>query len=127
VHGADGMDEITTTGETAVVEQKGGEVKAYTLTPEDFGLERVAPGTLSLPDRDHSVRMAEAFLRGEAPRPHEDLVLLNAGAVIYLGGKAGSLAEGLSVARDTLHSGAARRKAEEVAAYTQSKRVTSDA
>ncbi|HEX9841743.1 MAG TPA: anthranilate phosphoribosyltransferase [bacterium] len=118
VHGADGMDEITISGETHVVEQKAGIVREYTLEPEEFGIERVETTRLTLPDKATAIRMAQAFLVGEAPKPHENLVLLNAGAGLYVAGKAPSITEGLELARQTLHSGAARKKLEQVVAYT---------
>jgi anthranilate phosphoribosyltransferase len=122
VHGHDGMDEITTTGETYAAEQQGGRIREFVLTPEEFGMGRVPIGQLVLADKPAAIRMARAFLAGEAPKPHEDLVLLNAGAGIYLGGKADSIQEGVSLAREAVHSGAARKLAEKVAAYTQAKR-----
>lgn len=121
VHGADGMDEITTTGETSVVEQRAGAVKEYTLTPAQFGIERAAPARLTMPDKAGAIAMAKAVLAGDAPRVHEDLVVLNAGAGLYLGGKAKTIAEGVELARSTLRSGAALKLTERVAAYTQSK------
>lgn len=121
VHGADGMDEITTTGETQVVEQRAGVVREYVLTPEQFGMARVPVGQLALADKAESIRMAQAVLRAEAPRPHEDLVVLNAGAGLYLGGKVAGIAAGIELARQTLRSGAARKLTERVAAYTQAK------
>jgi anthranilate phosphoribosyltransferase len=123
VHGHDGMDEITITGETHVMEQEKGKVREYTLQPEDFGIERVELGELTIPDKESSIRLADAFLRGQAPKPHENLVLLNAGAGIYVAGKAPSIQAGLEMAREALRSGAARRVLEKVVAYTQSKKI----
>ncbi|MCZ6556931.1 MAG: anthranilate phosphoribosyltransferase [SAR324 cluster bacterium] len=122
VHGKDGMDEITNTGETTVVEQMDGKIAEYELTPENFGIERVTHEQLAMPDKEAAIRMGEAVLKGEAPGPHEDLVLLNAAATIYLGGKAASIEEGLKTAREVLRSGAAWQVVERVAAYTQSKK-----
>ena len=123
VHGKDGMDEITTTGETQVVEQKEGKIQEYELRPEDFGMERVTLKTLSLPDKEAAIAMGRDVLAGKAPRHHEELVLLNAGATIYLGGKASSVKEGIEVARETLKSGAAQKLVQRVAEYTQSKKA----
>jgi anthranilate phosphoribosyltransferase len=72
-------------------------------------------------DKATAIRSAQAVLRGEAPKPHEDLVLMNAAAGLYLGGKAKDLKQGVTLARDILHSGAALKLAEQVAAYTVSK------
>src|SRR5579863_977351 len=91
VHGADGMDEITTTGETQVVEQTNGAVKEYTLTPEQFGISRVTAAQLTMPDKATAVATARSILAGDAPKVHEDLVVMNAGAGLYLGGKAATI------------------------------------
>jgi anthranilate phosphoribosyltransferase len=121
VHGADGMDEITTTGETHAVEQAAGTVTEYTVTPEQFGLPRAALEQLTLPDKAAAIAMAKAVLAGDAPRVHEDLVVLNAGAGLYLGGKAKTIAAGVELARGTLRSGAALKLLHRVAAYTHAK------
>jgi len=121
VHGEDGMDEITTTGETHVVEQRAGAVREYVLSPEQFGIARVPAGQLALADKAEAIRIARAVLQCDAPRAHEDLVVLNAGAGLYLGGKTPGIADGIELARQTLRSGAARSLAERVAAYTQAK------
>lgn len=122
VHGHDGMDEITITGETYVVEQREGQVKEYTITPEEFGIPRVPIGLLVMPDKATAIRNAQALLQAEAPKPQEDLVVLNAAAGLYLGGKVNGLKHGVSMAREILHSGAALKLAEKVAAYTVSKK-----
>jgi anthranilate phosphoribosyltransferase len=121
VHGADGMDEITSTGETQVVEQSTGAVKEFTLTPEQFGIARVTAAQLTMPDKAGAIAMANAVLSGDAPKVHEDLVVMNAGAGLYLGGKAKTIPEGVELARATLRSGAALKLAQRVAAYTQAK------
>ena len=126
VYGKDGMDEITNTGETMVVEQKTGKVTEFELKPEDFGMPRVAQQQLAMPDKETAIRTGQAVLKGEAPGPHEDLVLLNAGATIYLGGKAGSISDGVEAAREALRSSAAQQVVERVAAYTQSKKPAAD-
>ena len=118
VHGEDGMDEITLSGTTHVVEQKDGKMSSYELTPEEFGLRRVPLESLTMPDKAAAIRTARALIQGEAEQHLEDLVLLNAGAGIYAGGKAGSIAEGLERARDSLRSGAARTVLESVVSYT---------
>jgi anthranilate phosphoribosyltransferase len=65
-------------------------------------------------------------IQGEAEPHHENLVLLNAGAGIYVAGQAGSIAEGVELARESLRSGAARRVLEQVIAYTRSKKLQPD-
>ena len=122
VWGKDGMDEITNTGETKVVEQRDGKITEFEVKPEDFGITRVTHSDLAMPDKETAIRTGQAILKGEAQGPHEDLVLLNAGATIYLGNKVGSIADGVEVARETLRSGAAQQLVERVAAYTQSRK-----
>jgi anthranilate phosphoribosyltransferase len=121
VHGADGMDEITTTGESHAVEQAGGAVSEFTLKPEQFGMRRALPQQLVLQDKAAAIAMAKAVLAGDAPKEHEDLVVLNAGAGLYVGGKAKTIADGVELARGTLRSGSALKLLQRVAAYTQAK------
>ncbi|MBI4082950.1 MAG: anthranilate phosphoribosyltransferase, partial [Candidatus Lambdaproteobacteria bacterium] len=119
VHGSDGMDEITLTGETQAVELQDGAIEETVLTPEAFGLKRVALAELRLPDKDTAVQFGRAFLHGEAPRAQEELVLVNAAAAIYLGAKAGSIVAALPLARASLRGGAALGVLERVVAYTR--------
>jgi anthranilate phosphoribosyltransferase len=126
VHGEDGMDEISLTGPTHVVEQAQGAVKEYRIAPEDFGMQRTPLQQLTMADRDTAIRTARQVIQGEAEPHHENLVLLNAGAGIYVAGQAGSIAEGVELARESLRSGAARRVLEQVIAYTRSKKLQPD-
>ncbi|MDH4247138.1 MAG: anthranilate phosphoribosyltransferase [Deltaproteobacteria bacterium] len=123
VHGADGMDEITLTGPSTVVEQREGKTSQYEIKPEDFGMKRVELQALKLPDKATAILTARSVLEGKGPAHQENLVLMNAGAGIYVGGKAPSLAEGIGVARETLKSGAALRVLERVVAYTQERKL----
>jgi anthranilate phosphoribosyltransferase len=122
VHGYDGMDELTTTGETLVVEQREGKITESVVTPEQLGLERAPIGDLVMADKATAIRSAQAVLHGEAPKAHEDLVVLNAAAGLYLGGKTKDLKHGVALARELLRSGAALKLVERVAAYTLSKK-----
>jgi anthranilate phosphoribosyltransferase len=105
VHG-DGLDEITTTGVTRVAEVRGEEISIREIRPEDFGIERVGIAELGGGDAAQNAATMLAVLAGESG-PLSDVVLLNAGAAIYVSGLAGSLAEGLQAARDAVSSGAA--------------------
>ncbi|MDH4120674.1 MAG: anthranilate phosphoribosyltransferase [Deltaproteobacteria bacterium] len=122
VSGADGMDEITNTGETQVLEQRNGKVTAFTLTPEQFGCKRVQVSQLTLKGKEQSIALAKDLLAGKADRATADLVLLNAAAAIYLGGKAQTLEEGFATAKEALESGKAQKVLERLATYTQSKK-----
>lgn len=123
VHGADGMDEITLTGETHMVEQKDGDITEITIKPEDFGMQRMNVSDLSLPDKETSINAAKALINGKAPRHHQELILLNAGTGIYVAGKADSIAQGIEAARESLNSGAAKDVLEKVVAYTHGKKL----
>ncbi len=123
VHGSDGMDEITLTGPTYLVENRDGEVRSYKIAPEDFGMERVTLAQLSMPDKETAIRTARAVIDGKGEAHHENLIALNAGAGIYAAGKADSIAEGVEQARESLRSGAARGVLEKIIAYTESKRL----
>lgn len=107
-HGTDGLDEITTTGPTKVVELKSGSVHAFEITPEEAGLARAEPGALKGGDPAHN---AEAVLRvldgGEGA--YRDIALMNAGAAMVIAGKAASLKEGVGLGDAAIRSGAARR------------------
>ena len=108
VHG-DGLDEITTTGPTRIAEVRGEEVTLSEIAPEDFGLERADVGALAGGDASDNARAMRRLLGGEQG-PLADIVALNAGAAIYVGGRAGSLAAGVEAARESLRSGAAASK-----------------
>lgn len=109
VHGADGMDEITLTGETLVGELKDGEVIEYAIHPREFGIEAGGIESLKVWDASQSKDMLLGVLDG-LPGPARDIVLLNAGAAIYVADRADTLGEGIEKARHAIDSGAARAK-----------------
>jgi anthranilate phosphoribosyltransferase len=108
VHGADGLDEISTTGYTKVSECRDGAVNTFYLHPADLGLPKSAPGALRGGDAAENARIARAVLAGEAG-PARDIVLLNAGASLLIAGKAGSVPDGIAMAADAIDSGRARQ------------------
>lgn len=116
VHGEDGLDEITTTGTTRVCEVRGGEVHTYTLEPERFGLRRAPLADLLGGEPDANAALMRRVLE-TARGPLADVVALNAGAAIYVGGLAAGLEEGLDLARAALASGAAAAKLEELRSF----------
>jgi anthranilate phosphoribosyltransferase len=109
VHGLDGLDEISTLGPTLVHEVEGSEVREAELTPEQFGLARATPEDLAGTEPPEAAAQIVALLEGE-PGPRRDIMLLNAAAAIYVGGRAESIADALPIATESLDSGAARRK-----------------
>lgn len=117
VHGYDGLDEITITGETRVGELKQGEIYEYTIRPEDFGIASAPIETIKVSDLTHAKGMLLSVLDNQAG-PARDIVLLNAGAAIYVSGITISLAEGIEKARDALATGAAMRKMNELIVFS---------
>ena len=109
VHGADGMDEITLSGETMIGELKDGEVTEYTIHPREFGLETCDSDVLKVWDATQAKGMLLAVLDG-LPGPARDIVLFNAGAAIYVADRAATLGEGIATARAVIDSGAARAR-----------------
>jgi len=106
VHGADGADEISICDTTTVAEVKVDEIKQYEITPEQFGLFRAAPSALRARDAAHSAAMITDALNGKRGAA-TDAVALNAGAALFIGGRANDLFEGVTLARETIHAGAA--------------------
>ena len=104
VHGADGSDEITTTASTFVVEVVGDSIEEYSVSPPDFGLEFAQAADLRGGDADANAGILRAVLGGEAGAA-ADVVALNAGAAIYVAGKAVGIAEGVNRARGLMKAG----------------------
>ncbi|MDO9385953.1 MAG: anthranilate phosphoribosyltransferase [Thiobacillus sp.] len=109
VHGSDGMDEITLSGETLIGELKDGEVTEYRIHPREFGLDTCDSDALKVWDAMQAKNMLLAVLDG-LPGPARDIVLFNAGAAIYVADRAATLGEGIATARAVIDSGAARDK-----------------
>jgi anthranilate phosphoribosyltransferase len=116
VHGVGGLDELSTFGETRVTELKDAELRTYNVTPEDFGLERVAPEDIQGRTPEENAQLLVDILDGKEG-PARDIVLLNAAAAIAAGGRADTLIEGLAVAADSVASGAARAKLHALQAF----------
>ena len=106
VHAEDGMDEISITAPTRVAELKEGEVRTYTISPEDFGMQRATLDDLRVGSADESLaRIRDVF--ADRPGPAHDIVCLNAGAAIYVAGLAETLAAGIDAARAAIAGGKA--------------------
>jgi anthranilate phosphoribosyltransferase len=105
VHGA-GLDEITTTGPTVVAELRDGAIRTYTLDCTEFGIPRSPIAALRGGGPEENARILLSVLAGDGG-PARDIVLLNAGAAVYLGGKAADLARGIARAAESIDSGAA--------------------
>lgn len=117
VHGADGMDEISFTGNTYVAELKNGEVREYTLNPAQFGMPIQALQAIRIKDAAESKAMVLDVLAGKTG-PARDIVLLNAGAAIYVSGVVDSIEAGIARAAEVIDSGAAQQKLDQLKAIT---------
>jgi anthranilate phosphoribosyltransferase len=112
VHGRDGMDEITTSDETVVAEVSDGDVKEYEISPEDFGLDRHAPDGLLGGDAHLNARILRDVLSGREAGAARDVILLNAGAAIFVSGHSETIEGGVRMAEESIGTGAAERALE---------------
>lgn len=118
VHAAEGLDEISLAGETAVAELKQGEVVEYTLTAEDAGLQQQSLDGLQVNSSAESLALIQSAFAGE----HEkaiDMIALNAGAALYAADICDSLKAGVALAKETITSGSAAKKVTELAEFSQ--------
>lgn len=113
VYGTDKLDEISLSSPTKICEIKDGWFKSYTIKPEDFGFERCTKDDLKGGTPDNNARITRAILSGEKGH-HRNAVLLNAGAALYIGGKADSMKEGVSLAAELIDSGKALQTLEKL-------------
>ena len=117
VHGADGMDEISFSGDTYVAELKNGEVREYVLNPGQFGIALHRADDIRVRHAEESKAMILDVLAGK-PGPARDIVLLNAGAAIYVANLAGNLPEAIALAARVIDDGAAGRKLQQLVAHS---------
>jgi anthranilate phosphoribosyltransferase len=117
VHGSDGLDEITTTGPTLAFEIRAGAVERRTITPADFGVPLARPEDLKGGDVTENVRLARIILSG-AKGPKRDIVVVNAAAALVAAGAAETFLDGAALAANSIDSGAAKSKAEDLARFT---------
>jgi anthranilate phosphoribosyltransferase len=118
VHGADGIDEMSTTGHTKVSECRNGAVSTFYVHPSDFGLSKAERRDLQGGDAAVNAAIVSAVVAGEKG-PRRDVVLLNAGASLFVGGKAASVREGIAIAAQAIDSGAARTTLDAMIAASQ--------
>jgi anthranilate phosphoribosyltransferase len=118
VHGADGLDEISNTGESRLSEVREGVVRTFIVRPEDFGVPRATIAELRGGDREQNADIIRAILDGE-PGPKRDIVVINAAAALVAGGRARELKEGVEVAARSIDSRAARAKLEALVTLSQ--------
>lgn len=113
VYGQDSLDEISMCAPTSVCEIRDGKFTAYEITPEQFGYERCEKGALTGGTPAENAEITKAILKGEEKGPKRQAVCLNAGAALYIAGKAASIEEGVKLAESLIDSGAALKKLEE--------------
>jgi anthranilate phosphoribosyltransferase len=117
VNGADGLDEISLSGETYVAELQDGAVKRYTLTPEDFGMSRAPIETLRGGNATENAKIIREILQGQ-PGPRSDIAVMNAAAALVVSGIAANFQDGTRLAANAISSGLALKKLAELVAFT---------
>jgi len=118
VHGVDGIDEISTTGYTKVLECRDGGVNTFYIHPAEFGISKASPADLQGGDATQNASIVRGILDGKNG-PARDVVLLNAGAALFIAGRAGSVREGIACAASAIDSGAARETLDKMVRSSQ--------
>lgn len=124
VYGQDSLDEISMYAPTSVCEIRDGKFTSYEITPEQFGYERCEKGALTGGTPAENAEITKAILKGEEKGPKRQAVCLNAGAALYIAGKAASIEEGVKLAESLIDSGAALKKLEEFIEETNKQKAT---
>ncbi|MBN1887746.1 MAG: anthranilate phosphoribosyltransferase [Thermoflexales bacterium] len=117
VHGADGLDELSTTGPNRLSQLRDGQVRTFELDPAELGLPRASLADLAGGEADANAAIVRAILDGESG-PRRDVVLLNAAACLLAGGLAPDMRAGLALGAQSIDSGAARAKLDRLVAFT---------
>lgn len=117
VHG-DGLDEMTTTGETKVAELKNGEIRTFTVNPEDVGLKIAHLSDIRGGEAADNALRLSALLSGEAGA-YRDIVCLNSGGALVVAGKAKDLSEGVAMAQNAIDGGRAQAALDRLVSVTQ--------
>jgi len=118
VHSRDGLDEISIGERTDIAELKDGQVRRFSIQPEDFGMQRAPLETIKAANAEASLAIIRGVLDNDAG-PARDIVQLNAGAAIYTSGLVTSLPEGIEAAGEAISSGEARRRLDQLIVLTQ--------
>jgi len=117
VHSHDGLDEISISAATCVCEVRGGELRSYELRPEEIGVERHNIEEIAGGDSRENARIAREVLGGGSG-PRTEIVAANAGAALYVSGAAPTIRDGVTMARESIASGSAMAKLQELVAVT---------
>ena len=118
VFGNDVMDEISVSDATTVTEVNGDSLKTYEITPEEFGLKRYQKSEIVGGTPAENAQITKDILSGTITGAKRDIVLMNAGAVLYTYGIAETLAEGIQKAREAIDNGSALAKLDEFVKFT---------
>lgn len=130
VHAQDGLDEVSLAAPTHVAELHEGVIREYQIRPEDFGIKSQSLIGLDVEGAEQSLALIRDALgrrKTEAGCKAADMIILNAGAALYAADRASSLEEGVRLAHDALHTGLAREKMDELAAFTNVFKVENEA
>jgi anthranilate phosphoribosyltransferase len=117
VHGLEGLDEISLCGPTKVAELRDGQVKEFTIEPEQFGFKRCRLEELHGGNAAQSAAIVTGVLDGKK-NAARDVVLLNSGAALYVSGKAATTQDGIGLAAESIDSGNARQKLSQLVEMT---------
>ena len=127
VHGEGNLDELTLTGQTRISELKDGVVNSYTIKPEQFGLKRCALEDLGGGDTSEEAAIIMRRILDGEPGPRREMTLLNSGAALMVAGRCQDLSSGIALAADSIDSGRAISKLEQLITYTNSKSSSPEA
>lgn len=118
VHGNDCLDEISISDSTSVCEIKNGEIKSYQISPTDFGFELADKDAVKGGNAEDNAKITLGVLNGSITDAKRDVVLMNAGCAIYISGKADTIAEGIEIAKNSIDSGKALEKLNQLIEFT---------
>jgi anthranilate phosphoribosyltransferase len=122
IHGSDGLDEATISGETVYCAIGDGKLTEGTFVPENFGLSRAPLSAVIGGTPEENAGITRAILSGKETGPKRDIVVLNSALALYVGGKAGSIGEGAALAQELIDSGKAAEKLEQLCKATKEKK-----
>ena len=109
VHGSDGLDEITITGRTSIVELKDNNINEFNISPKDFGLSLATLDDIYAKSSEDSLRLVEQAFAGEKS-PVQDMIALNSGAALYISGVVDSIGDGVDQSFKLMNNGEAQAK-----------------
>ncbi len=121
IHGADKLDEISTTGKAFVCESKNGKITEYELNPEDLGIKKANLSDIRGGTPEENAEILKGVFKGEITNPYLDIILINSASAIYISGKVDTWKEALDLAKDSITSGKAYKKLEELVNFTNNK------